>query len=382
MARSQLLLLALFLSLGLAFAAEISDVLSLTSETFDENVGKDSDALVKFYAPWCGHCKKMAPEYDRLGTIFKKIKKVLIAKVDCDAHKDLCSRFGVSGYPTLKWFPKGSLQPEDYNEGREISDFVEFINEKTGTKVTVAEPPSDVIALKEDTFDKIVLDKEKHVFAEFYAPWCGHCKSLAPIWERLGSVFKKEKSVEIVKVDADSEKNLGERFDVQGFPSLKWFSKDDKSGETYNGGRDLDALVEFVNSKAGTFRSPSGGLNSKAGRLAGLDSLASEFMKEPERRAETLKSAESIASKAAEADSKSAAQYVKVMRNILEKGDEYPEKEAARLERMLSGSVKAEKVDEFTIRKNIVAAFLPPPPASESEVTEGEESEIEEVATE
>lgn len=62
---------------------------------------------------------------------------MLVAKVDADAEKALGSRFGVSGFPTLKWFPKGSLTPEDYNGGRTAADIVSFINSKAGTNKKV-----------------------------------------------------------------------------------------------------------------------------------------------------------------------------------------------------------------------------------------------------
>lgn len=56
----------------------------------------------------------------------------MIAKVDADAHRDLGSRFGVRGYPTLKWFPKGSTDPEDYSGGRSADDIISFVNQKAG----------------------------------------------------------------------------------------------------------------------------------------------------------------------------------------------------------------------------------------------------------
>jgi thiol-disulfide isomerase/thioredoxin len=64
-----------------ASAADEQHVVALTAKTFDDAVGKDKAALVEFYAPWCGHCKKLAPEFEKLGEAFKSNKDVLIAKV-------------------------------------------------------------------------------------------------------------------------------------------------------------------------------------------------------------------------------------------------------------------------------------------------------------
>jgi len=61
----------------------------------------------------CGHCKALAPTYEKLGEAFAKSDDVIIAKVDADADKTLGSRFGVSGFPTLKYFSKGSTSAEE-----------------------------------------------------------------------------------------------------------------------------------------------------------------------------------------------------------------------------------------------------------------------------
>lgn len=80
----------------------------------------------------------MAPKYETVAKIFAGEPDVVVAKVDASEHRDLGSRFGVSGFPTLKFFPKGGdvKEPEAYEQGREVADFVGFLNEKAGTAYT------------------------------------------------------------------------------------------------------------------------------------------------------------------------------------------------------------------------------------------------------
>ena len=59
-------------------------------------------------------------------------------------------------------------------------------------------------------------------FVKFYAPWCGHCKKLAPIWDELAADLKGE--VNVAKVDVTENRKLGQRFEIKGFPSLKFLS--------------------------------------------------------------------------------------------------------------------------------------------------------------
>lgn len=59
-----------------------------------------------------------------------------------------------------------------------------------------------MVDLTLDTFDSLAMDPAKHVLVEFYAPWCGHCKSLAPVYSKLGKVFEAESRVVVAKVRA------------------------------------------------------------------------------------------------------------------------------------------------------------------------------------
>uniref|UniRef100_A0A671P586 Protein disulfide-isomerase A3 n=1 Tax=Sinocyclocheilus anshuiensis TaxID=1608454 RepID=A0A671P586_9TELE len=82
-----------------------SDALELKDADFDYIAPEHETLLVKFYAPWCGHCKKLAPEFETAATRLKGT--VTLAKVDCTTNTETCKRYGVTGYPTLKIFRNG-----------------------------------------------------------------------------------------------------------------------------------------------------------------------------------------------------------------------------------------------------------------------------------
>jgi len=451
-----------------------SDVLDFSGPDFEDRVVEHDAILIEFFAPWCGHCKRLAPEYDKAATALKKVDPPIpLAKVDCtsDNGKDTCSKYGVSGYPTLKIFKNGEFASE-YNGPRdadgivkymktqvgpsskelqtleeaenflkdevvvvgyfadpssslktefmkasdklresvtfghtsskeildkygysddivlyrpkifwskfepkevkfsgsadkdEIKDFVkenynglvghrthdnhddfqsplivvyydvDYVKNVKGTnywrnrvmkvaqnykgQVTFAisnkdkfsaevedyglKPKGDkpVVAAKnaanqkfnmkeefsienfEDfvkkfldgslephlkseplpekndgpvkvavaqNFQELVTDNEKDVLIEFYAPWCGHCKKLAPAYEELGKEMKNE-DVEIVKMDATAN-DVPAPFEVHGFPTLYWVPKNYKSSpKKYEGGRDLNDFISYISKHA------------------------------------------------------------------------------------------------------------------------------------
>lgn len=151
-----------------------SEVIDLIPSNFDTFALGGKPALIEFFAPWCGHCKSLAPVYEQLAQDFAFAKdKVTIAKVDADAEKSLGKRFGVQGFPTIKYFDGKSETPEDYNGGRDIESLTKFITEKTGLKPKKkAAAPSQVEMLTDTSF-KALIGGDKDVLVAFTAPWCG-----------------------------------------------------------------------------------------------------------------------------------------------------------------------------------------------------------------
>jgi len=444
-------------------------VLVLTNDNFQTAIDANPQILVEFYAPWCGHCKKLAPEYaSAAGQLAEKGSSIKLAKVDATEHKELGQKFGVKGYPTLKYFKDGVAV--EYTGGRTADTIVTWLQKKSGPPaktldnmaavndffgdkvaviglfknvdgddakaflaaadsiedipfgITSAEDAfkeldvtadSGVVILKKfdegrsyidgeitvesvtnfvgsnslplvvdfnsDTakqifqgpvknhflmfqsaqaekyehnlhaarkvakdfkgeimfvtvttdeaehkrvleffgiteeevptfrlsagddmvkfvpdnkefseenirafiaswkagdltphlksdpvpedwnanpvkvlvgknFAEVALDTEKDVLVEFYAPWCGHCKKLAPIWDELGEKFKDNEKIVIAKLDATT--NEVENIKIKGFPTIKLFKSGDNTVEDYKGGRTLEDFVKFLNPDA------------------------------------------------------------------------------------------------------------------------------------
>jgi protein disulfide-isomerase A6 len=162
----------------------------------------------------------------------------------------------------------------------------------------------------------------------------------------------------IAKVDADSPngKASAQKYGVSGFPTLKFFPKGSTDPVDYTSGRNEAAFVEFLNKNAGTFRLPGGGLNSEAGVIAEFDEIVKKLV--PSDMAQLQIITDNIMKRAITAkDQTSALVYVKVLEKLATNPD-YVKKEIERLQKILSkGGLLPEKVDQFTIKKNILSSF-------------------------
>lgn len=355
-------------------AARDSKVIDLIPTNFDSIVLTGKPALVEFFAPWCGHCKTLAPVYEELAQAFDHVQdKVSIAKVDADANRALGKRFGVQGFPTLKWFDGKSEKPVEYNGARDLESLKKFVEEKSGLKAKKARGvlPSFVEMLTDSTFPETV-GKDKDVLVAFTAPWCGHCKTLAPIWEELAADFANEEGVVIAKVDAEAgnAKALAAAQGIQGYPTIKLFRKGSTEGVLYKGPRTESSLVAYMNKEAGTHRSVGGNLDSNAGVLEAFDAVILKYRKGAsvsEVAAEATKVAEAITDKVQKVY---AEYYVKVFAKLVASKD-WVQTELKRLEGMIKkGGFAQSKIDEMTRKSNVLRRFVGQPEAEHEEVKE------------
>ncbi|KAL5581771.1 hypothetical protein UlMin_014213 [Ulmus minor] len=231
-----------------------SPVLQLTPTNFKSKVQNSNGVvLVEFFAPWCGHCQALTPIWEKAATVLKGVATV--AALDADAHQALVQEYGIRGFPTIKVFVPGK-PPVDYQGAREVKPIAEFalqqikalLKERLNGKATGGSneksEPSSSVELNSSNFDELVLKSKELWIVEFFAPWCGHCKRLAPEWKKAANSLKGK--VKLGHVDCDAEKSLMSRFNVQGFPTILVFGADKDSPSPYEGARTASAIESFA----------------------------------------------------------------------------------------------------------------------------------------
>ena len=99
-----------------------AEVLVLTQDNFKSELEKHKNLFIKFYAPWCGHCKRLAPVWEEMSGEFSVMP---VAEVDCTTHTEICGKYGVNGYPTIKLLQSNGAVM-DYDGPREKQDMMQW----------------------------------------------------------------------------------------------------------------------------------------------------------------------------------------------------------------------------------------------------------------
>merc|ERR1712144_186983 len=196
-----------------------------------------------------------------------------------------------------------------------------------------SQPIPGVIDL-DPTNVKEVLNGMKITIAEFYAPWCGHCKRLTPEYTKLAEMVANDPMmsnfVQVVKADCDKHRSLGEPFSVTGFPTLKILSRgigvdEAETAFDYNGARTAEDMLKQLKS------------------YVEQDKVAF---------------ASSVETKAVCEDVLGGELYCHLMGKIIKKGDEYVTKEHARIGRIISkGKITRDKFADMVLKQNVLDAF-------------------------
>ncbi|THH16918.1 hypothetical protein EW146_g3797 [Bondarzewia mesenterica] len=256
----------LFASLALTgFTLPVKSATSevLTPDNFKQAVA-EGYWFVEHFSPWCPHCRDFAPLWGDLVNEYDG-SDVHLAQVNCAAHGDLCSENGINGYPQMNLYHDGLLT-ETFKGVRNHERLVNFLTKNTATAPSFSAPSSaeaprtethhttaheepavdfnpngEVLALTPDTFKDATAGG--NVFVKFFAPWCGHCKKLAPTWTKLSKEMQHK--LTIAEVNCDEHKALCREQDVQGYPMLFLYSSGGQKAE-YTGSRKFDTIKAWA----------------------------------------------------------------------------------------------------------------------------------------
>lgn len=254
------------LSLTEALYGSQDEVIELTEGNFKNRVlNGDEIWIVEFFAPWCGHCKNLAPEYKKAAKALKGLIKV--GAVDMTQHQSVGQPYNVRGFPTIKIFGGDKGKPSDYQGARTAQAIVDAaINElkktasvRLGGKAGGDESrrtsggkkgsADDVIELTDSNFESLVLNSEDIWLVEFFAPWCGHCKNLKPHWEQAATELKGK--MKLGALDATTHQVMANKFGIKGFPTIKYFAPGSTAEDAidYDGGRTSSDIVQWALNK-------------------------------------------------------------------------------------------------------------------------------------
>ncbi|KAH0813437.1 hypothetical protein GEV33_009353 [Tenebrio molitor] len=202
-------------------------VITLDDNSFVQLMRKPEDELwvVDFYAPWCGPCQRLGPEWRKLARQVSEFSEIKVAQVDCVANADLCSAQNIHSYPTIRLYPVGSKGLNTvamYNGNRDLVSMKSWL---------LSLLPSPVISLNGDQFREQILNKRFVIpwLVEFYASWCGHCTHFEPEFRKVA--HRLEGEVKTAKIDCGEERFFCGKLSVNSYPTVFLYLDSDEKYE-------------------------------------------------------------------------------------------------------------------------------------------------------
>ncbi|KRT80031.1 Thioredoxin, partial [Oryctes borbonicus] len=191
-------------------------VINLDDSSFALLMRKPVDEMwiVDFYAPWCGPCQRLSPQWRALANELVAFKQVKLADIDCVANSELCSAQNVRSYPTIRMYPLGSKGLNTvvmYNGHRDTFSMKKWI---------ISFLPSPVVALTAKEFEKQILTKKFFLpwLIDFYAPWCHPCINFEPEFTTVGE--RLQGKVRTGKVDCEMERDFCYKSGITSYPTV------------------------------------------------------------------------------------------------------------------------------------------------------------------
>lgn len=219
-------------------------VVTLTPESFQELVKKRKSTetwMVDFYAPWCGPCQALLPEWRRMARMLSGV--INVGTVDCQKHHSLCQSEDVRAYPEIRLFPQNS------NRRNQYQTYNGWHRDAFSLKTwALSSLPRASVDLSPEDFTKKVLGGKDHWVLDFYAPWCGPCQQFAPEFEVLARMMKG--TVRAGKVDCQAHYQICQSAGIKAYPTVRFYPslgirRRDQGGEHINS-RDASVIADIL----------------------------------------------------------------------------------------------------------------------------------------
>ncbi len=224
-----------------------------TDQNFAEIVEQsEQPVVVDFWAPWCAPCRMLAPTFEKLSDEYEG--KIKFVKVNVDENPTTAIKYMVQGIPTVMIFKEGKpfktlvwVKPEE--EYKREFDSLLGVNTENSNESNTASEGWIINVNGSQEFEKALKDNEdKLIIADFWAPWCGPCRMLAPTLERIAEDYKDKVVVVKVNVDEPTNQSLAMQFQVQSIPTIAFIQKD-KPIEVTVGALPYEALKDIIEKK-------------------------------------------------------------------------------------------------------------------------------------
>uniref|UniRef100_A0A915PF60 Thioredoxin domain-containing protein n=1 Tax=Setaria digitata TaxID=48799 RepID=A0A915PF60_9BILA len=197
-------------------------VMHLTAENFKAEVKKKKHALIIFYAPWCGYCKRAKPNFFEASKTLATDARIVFGAVDCTVERSLCQEYKIQGFPTIVYLSYGKNRI-DYTGEHETASFISFVENgghisKPQNSASEVDFGSVVTVLDALSFERTI--SSGNVFVMFFSPWCGHCKAVKPAFREAAEQTHFGK---FAVVDCTAWSDLCKKQSVKGYPTFQIF---------------------------------------------------------------------------------------------------------------------------------------------------------------
>ncbi|MCJ8732856.1 hypothetical protein PDJAM_G00216070 [Pangasius djambal] len=192
-------------------------VVTLDPDSFQQLVKKRKHTetwMVDFYAPWCGPCQALLPEWRRMARMLSGM--ISVGSVDCQKYHSFCQSESVRAYPEIRLYPQNSNRRDQYHS------YNGWHRDAHSLKTwALSSLPRASIDLSPEDFKRKILEGKEHWVLDFYAPWCGPCQQFAPEFEILARMLKG--TVRAGKVDCQAHYDTCQLAGIRSYPTVRFY---------------------------------------------------------------------------------------------------------------------------------------------------------------